>query len=193
MNTEIITIIDRSGSMQPLKSDVDGAFDAFVSDQLKVPSEARLTLVQFDSDVETLFVAKPLVEVPRMNLVPRGMTALLDAIGTTLSVQQQRIQRESWAELVIVVIATDGCENASREYSRPAIVSMVKDAEARGWKFIYLASNQDAFHAARDLGSSAQYSMSHDANALGTRASYSYASETVRSLRSSSDPRRAQA
>jgi hypothetical protein len=185
MNTEIITIVDRSGSMQSLKSDVDGAFDAFVADQRQLPGDARLTLAQFDSEIEIVYVAKPLTDVPAMNLEPRGATALLDAIGTTLNVQGQRIKDEAWAEMVIVVVATDGHENASREFSREAIVGMVKHAEASGWKFVYLASNQDAFKAARDIGSSAQYSMSHAASGRGTRESYSYASETVRRLRSS--------
>lgn len=185
MNTEIITIVDRSGSMHSLKSDVDGAFDAFVADQRQVPSGARLTLVQFDSEIQNVYVAKPLIDIPAMNLQPRGSTALLDAIGTTLNAQGQRIKEEGWADLVIVVIATDGQENASREFSREAIVRMVKHAEASGWKFVYLASNQDAFQAARDIGSTALYSMSHAASGLGTRESYSYASETIRSLRSS--------
>lgn len=184
MNTEIITIVDRSGSMHSLKSDVDGAFDALVADQRQDPSDARLTLVQFDSEIENAYIAKPLRDVPAMNLQPRGATALLDAIGTTLNAHGQRIKEEGWADLVIVVIATDGQENASREFSRDAIVRMVTHAEASGWKFVYLASNQDAFKAARDIGSTAQYSMSHAASGRGTRESYSYASETVRSLRS---------
>ncbi|MBS0452652.1 MAG: VWA domain-containing protein [Proteobacteria bacterium] len=184
MNTEIIAIVDRSGSMHSLKNDVDGAFDAFVEEQRRVPSAARLTLVQFDSEIENVYVAQPLAEVPAMDLRTRGSTALLDAIGTTLHTQGQRIKEEAWAELVIVVIATDGQENASREFNRDAIIKMVQHAEKNDWKFIYLASNQDAFQAARDIGSMAEYSTSHAASGPGTRESYSYASEMVHSLRS---------
>lgn len=184
MKTEIIVITDRSGSMTSIKKDADGGFDTFIAEQRLVPGECRVTQIMFDDKVETQYAAKALADVPPLNLQPRGSTALLDAIGQALNTQGARIKAEAWAELVIVTIITDGGENASREYSRDQIKTMIEHAEMNGWKFVFLAANQDAFAAGGSLGINPLYTKNFAATAAGTQQAYASTSATVRSLRS---------
>lgn len=183
MKTEIIVITDRSGSMASIKKDADGGFDTFIAEQRLVPGECRVTQIMFDDKVETQYAAKALADVPPLNLQPRGSTALLDAIGQALNTQGARIKAEAWAELVIVTIITDGGENASREYSRDQIKTMIEHAEKNGWKFVFLAANQDAFAAGGSLGINPLYTKNFAATAAGTQQAYASTSATVRSLR----------
>jgi Mg-chelatase subunit ChlD len=183
LKTEIIFIADQSGSMAPLKADANGSFDTFIEEQRKVPGEARLTLVKFSDATNRTFEAQDIQQPIRLNLQPSGNTALYDAIGNTLNEQRPRIEAEGWAELVIVAILTDGHENASKEFKLDTIKTMTEMAEKTGWKFIYLMSNQDAFEQAQRMGSTGQFTRTHDATSKGTRESYSYASNVARDLR----------
>lgn len=191
MKTEIIVITDRSGSMATIVNDVIGGYNTFLKDQKAEPGEAKLTYTQFDDIYEVVFAGKTLQEAPDLTaktFVPRGSTALLDAIGRTLNEQGQRIASEKWADLVVVCVITDGGENASREYSREKVKEMTKHAEDNGWKFVFLAANQDAFAAAHSFGSSGKYAGNFTANAAGTQAAYASTGATVRSLRAGIDP-----
>lgn len=191
MKTEIIVITDRSGSMATIVNDVIGGYNTFLKDQKAQPGEAKLTYTQFDDKYEVVFAGKPLQDAPELTsltFVPRGSTALFDAIGRTLNEQGQRIASEKWAELVVVCVITDGGENASREYTREKVKEMTKHAEANGWKFVFLAANQDAFAAAQSFGSSGQYAGNFVANAAGTQAAYAATGATLRSLRAGIDP-----
>lgn len=187
MNTEIIVITDRSGSMTIIREDANGGFAAFIDEQKKVKGEARVTQVMFDDRIETPYEAKPLADVPPLNLEPRGMTALYDAIGQALNTQGKRIHDENWAELVIVVIITDGMENASKEYSCERVAEMIRHAEKNGWKFVFLAANQDAFATGASLNINPQFTQNYAANAVGTRMVYADASATVASLRAGTE------
>jgi hypothetical protein len=187
MKTEIITITDRSWSMWGIASNVIEGYNRFLAEQKAQPGKAKLTYAQFDNEYEVVHAGIPLASAPQLTAAtfePRGGTALLDAIGRTLNEQGERIQREGWAELVVVCVITDGGENASREYSREQIAAMVKHAEAHGWKFIFLAANQDAFASAQAVGSSAKFAGNFSANAAGTAMAYNSTSATVSSLRS---------
>lgn len=125
MRTEIIAILDRSGSMFSICADVKGGFNAFVAEQRTQPGTAKMTLVQFDHLHELVYQAKDIQEVPALNLIPRGGTALHDAIGRTLSEQGSRIEKDGWAELVIVNIITDGEENRSLEFKQADIKTLI--------------------------------------------------------------------
>jgi Mg-chelatase subunit ChlD len=191
MRTEILVITDRSGSMSTIANDVIGGYNKFISDQRKVAGEARVTYTQFDNQYEVVYQDRALADVPLLShetFKPRGGTALLDAIGRTLNDQGRRISHDAWAELVIVVIITDGEENASREFSRTQIQTMIKHAEDHGWSFVYLGANQDAFSVAQHLGintsSARNYIETFDANAAGTQAAYASMSINTVSLRS---------
>lgn len=186
MKTEIIVIADESGSMAPLANDANGSFANFVNEQRDVPGEARLTLTKFSSDPHPPNPSYQAVDIRAacpLDLAPSGMTALFDAIGHTIAVQGKRIEMEKWADLVVVVILTDGEENSSKEYTLEMVKKLTQEKEAAGWKFIYLMSNQDAFAQAQKMGSSGAFSMSHAASAAGTQDSYSYASAQTRNFR----------
>lgn len=185
MKTEILTITDRSGSMASIRNDVIGGYNQFLKDQKAGEGEARITSVQFDNEYNVLYTALPISEAPELTdktFVPRGGTALYDAIGRTLNEQGKRIHDEDWADLVVVCIITDGEENSSHEYTSERIKQMTKHAEENNWKFIFLAANQDAFKAGEAIGM-ARMSMSYDANAAGAAMAYASTSATVNALR----------
>lgn len=187
LNTEILVITDRSGSMGVIASDVIGGYNRFIEDQRKEPGEARVTFAQFNDTYSLLYSGKPLADAPGLThdtYRPMGSTALLDALGRTLNEQGQRIAQEQWADLVIVCVITDGLENASREYSPEKVKQMIAHAEEHGWKFVYLAANQNAMQVAQNIGMNSAISMSYAANAAGTATAYSTLGAVTRSLRS---------
>lgn len=184
--THIIAIIDRSGSMGTIRNDMQGGFDSFVKTQKEAEGMATLTLVQFDNAVETVHENVDIAEVPSFNLEPRGMTALLDAIGTTLDSERARIlamSEEDAPEQVLCVIITDGHENSSREYTRDSVFEMItdlSDSEDLKWEFVFLGANQNAISDGGDLGIRQQSAMTYDASSEGaTRAFDSLSCSTV--------------
>lgn len=156
--TEIAYILDRSGSMQAMQEAAVAAFNQFLLSQLEVPGEARLTLVQFDDRYEVPVAALRLQEVPQLTAavyVPRGSTALLDAIGRTIQdfdVRFQKLPAAHQPAQVIFAIFTDGLENASRECTAKHISDLIHlYRETKGWEFLFLAANQDAIATAAAL------------------------------------------
>lgn len=153
--TEIIAVLDRSGSMSSIINDAIGGFNTFLEEQKAVPGEARMTLVQFDDQYEVVYQAKPIVDVQPLTTAtyhPRGMTALLDAVGKTIQTQKARIDAEGWADNIVLVVTSDGEENASREYTNATVTALVTAAEAAGWGIIYAGANQDALQVAKSFG-----------------------------------------
>lgn len=145
-----------------------------------------MTLALFDNQYDLLYQGRVLAEAEPLTTatyVPRGSTALLDAIGRTLNVQGARIEAEGWAEKVIVTILTDGQENQSKEFTAPVIRELVAAAEAKGWAFVWLAANQDAFATAQFYGSSGAHAQSFAADSVGTTMAYASMSNTTRTLR----------
>lgn len=155
MKTEIICILDRSGSMGSMLTETIEGFNSFIDEQKAVKGKAKVTLVQFDNKYDVIYSGVKLKNVPVLDtntFKPRGMTALLDAIGKTLTEQKERITNEKWADKVIVVILTDGHENASQEFKTDTVKKLTKDAQDEGWSFVYLGANQDAIVAAQQFG-----------------------------------------
>lgn len=184
MNTEILVITDRSGSMRIIEASAVAGFNSFIDEQRGVPGEARVSLVLFDNRYELQYQAVPLPQVPRLTAInPRASTALRDAIGRTMDEQGARISREGWADKVIVVVITDGHENASRHYSQQRIHAMVSHARAHGWEFVFLGANIDAFAIGAEYGFAKEFTYQFAANAAGTQAGYLTASAATRSLR----------
>ena len=117
--TDITMVIDRSGSMQSIRSDAEGGINSFIEQQKQEPGEANVTLVQFDADYEFVHSGVPIRQVPAFKLVPRGSTALLDAVGRAINETGARLAAMDEVQrpgLVVFVIVTDGEENSSREF-----------------------------------------------------------------------------
>jgi len=148
MKTDVVCIIDRSGSMLSIRDDAIGGFNQFLREQRDLGLPIRMTLVFFNDQIDIQAWRVPLHKVKELNresYVPGGWTALLDAIGQTLS----RLEAEGDVGEAIVCILTDGQENSSREYNLEQIKGLI---EASPWQFVYLGANQDAFSVAGSLG-----------------------------------------
>jgi Mg-chelatase subunit ChlD len=185
MKTEIICILDRSGSMASIKNDAIGGFNTYLAEQQKEEGEATMTLVLFNHSHEVVFKNKPIREVEPLNsstFVPSGTTALLDAIGTTLN---ESI--EETADKHLVVILTDGEENASKEYTGEAVKKITESLRESGkWEFIYLGANQDAFSVASSMGISTSNSLNFAANSEDLQLSYMKINSATKMYRSAS-------
>lgn len=166
--TDVTMVVDRSGSMEQIRTDAQGGINAFVAEQAKLPGECRFTLVQFDTEYEVLHRGILASEWPSYELVPRGSTALLDAIGRAITDTGARLAAMPESErpgLVICVISTDGMENASKEYSRQKIREMIEHQQSvYKWQFTFLAANQEAFSEAMTLGFSCDEAVQYDAS-----------------------------
>ena len=156
--TELVFILDRSGSMFGLEKDTIGGFNSMIQKQKEEEGEAVVTTVLFDDRYELIHDRFPLSavgEMTRKEYFVRGSTALLDAVGKTIvKIQnvQEHLPEEARAEKVITVIITDGLENSSREYSREQISQMITRQRANGWEFLFLGANMDAVAEAKSLG-----------------------------------------
>lgn len=182
MKTHIIAVIDCSGSMGTIAHEASSGFNEFVRQQIALPGEAALTLVEFDNTVQVQYRMRPLNQVPRYELRPRGMTALLDAIGEAINIGQSRDSLEQYDQ-VVVCILTDGAENASKRFNKSQIGALITERQVAGWSFVFLAANQDAFATARSYGISEQYVANFAANAAGTQAAYASMTASVAQVR----------
>ncbi len=188
--TEIAYILDRSGSMEPMQEPAVAAFNAFVKAQLDVPGNARLTLIQFDDAYEVPIAARPVQDVPELTAatyIPRGMTALLDAIGRTVKDVDRRLSALPDTEKpgkVILAIFTDGHENASREYTAKHISDLIRlYRDEKGWEFLFLAANQDAIASAGAMSMSAESSGDVSFNEKGIKSTGTAMARKVRAMR----------
>jgi uncharacterized protein YegL len=154
--TDITMVLDRSGSMQSIKDDTIGGFDAFISEQRRVPGRCTVSMVQFDNVYEEVYTGRDLADVPSLTLVPRGSTAMLDAIGRAVNATGARLAampEDARPGTVIVGIMTDGLENASREFTYAMVKAMIEQQEhVYGWTFMYMGANQDAIEVGASLG-----------------------------------------
>ena len=163
--THLCFLLDRSGSMESIKTDTEGGYAAFVGEQHATDGECLVTLAQFDDVYEVVFADRPVVEVAALALQPRGRTALLDAMGRLITETGTRLAalpEDERPGTVIVAIMTDGHENASQEWTRPAIRALVEQqSTAYGWEFLYLGADQDAVEVGRGLGVKAESSITY--------------------------------
>ena len=191
--TSIVLLLDRSGSMQTIRNDVIGGVNSFVEKQAHLPGTADLTLIQFDDKYEVNFINKPLKNVLKLNedaFVPRGMTALLDAIGRGINDLGHKLAKQpenKRPERVIFVIFSDGQENTSFEFTYEKISEMIKHQRDKyNWQFIYLGANLDAVKEASRFGILKNNAMTYSASTIGTQSAYSAVSDLVGSMRCSS-------
>jgi hypothetical protein len=177
--TDITIVLDRSGSMSSAVDDTLGGFNTFLDAQKKLPGSANLTLIQFDHEYQPVHRAVPVGSVPpltRETFVPRGNTALLDAMGRAIVEAGSRLDAIPEGDRpgkVIFVVLTDGYENSSCEYDRPKVNAMIShQRETYAWEFVFLGANQDAIAAASSIGIPSSNAMTYANNQAGNRAAY---------------------
>lgn len=188
--TELVFILDRSGSMEGLESDTIGGYNSMLEKQKKEIGEAVVTTVLFDDKYELLhdrININGISPVTRKEYFVRGSTALLDAVGKTIDKignAQKHTSEELRAEKVIFVITTDGMENASHEYNYNKIKYMIeRQKEKYKWEFIFLGANIDAISTAAKFGIDADRAANYHADGEGTRLNYEAVSCFVSEIR----------
>jgi Mg-chelatase subunit ChlD len=152
--TSRIFILDRSGSMESCRADTIGGYNAFIDSQKQFGG--TMTLILFDHEYSEVYVNKPIADVEPLTsetFVPRGSTALLDAIGQTM---------KKFTEPATCIILTDGQENSSHVYTRAHVKDLIEHATSKGWTFTYLGANQDAFEVGASMGIQAGNTMNFD-------------------------------
>ena len=190
--TELVFILDRSGSMAGLEADTIGGFNAMIEKQKKEPGEAFVSTVLFDNVSEVIHDRVDIQKIEPMtdrDYYVRGCTALLDAIGGAIhhiGNIHKYAREEDRPEKTLFVITTDGMENASREYTYPRLKAMIeRQKEQYGWEFIFLGANIDAAKEAARFGIDADRAANYHADRQGTAVIYEAVSEAVCSVRAS--------
>ncbi len=188
--TELVCILDRSGSMSGLESDTIGGFNALIEKQRRESGVCYVSTVLFNPHCDVLYDRVPIDKVTRMteeDYVPGGCTALLDALGGAIH-HVENIHKYARAEDVpehtIFVITTDGMENASTRYGSARVKRMIERARSKhGWEFIFLAANIDAVETAEHIGISRSRAANYRADAEGTNLMFSTVAKAVSAVR----------
>jgi uncharacterized protein YegL len=190
--TEIVFILDRSGSMSGLEGDTIGGFNSMIEKQRRQEGEAYISTVLFDNHSDVIHDRVPLDKVPRLTekeYFVRGCTALLDAVGSAvhhIGNVHKYAREEDVPEKTIFVITTDGMENASREYTYERVRKMIEhEKDKYGWEFIFLGANIDATREAARFGITEDRAANYHADHKGTAVIYEAVCDAVCSVRAS--------
>ncbi|MGZ0654512.1 vWA domain-containing protein [Coraliomargarita sp. W4R53] len=193
--THIAFILDRSGSMSSIAKEAIGSFNAFIEAQIKEPGTAKLSLILFDHEYSPLITSASLDDIPPLTeetYIPRGMTALLDAMGRTiddLGKELAALPEEERPGQVIVVTLTDGYENSSHDYTHTKVAEMIKhQREAYNWEFIFLGADVESVEYAKTLNVDSQYSQQFDRTNQGVQEAISYSSQHISKRRRRQSP-----
>ncbi len=187
--TEIVFILDRSGSMSGLEKDTVGGFNSLIKKQRGIEGECLVSTVLFDDRCEVLHDRVKLEDVPEMterDYYVRGSTALIDAIGGAvhhIANVHRYIREEDVPEHTMFVITTDGMENASCKYSADKVRAMIEKQKECGWEFLFIGANIDSVRTAASFGISRDRAADYKADAQGTEALYETVSDTVCAMR----------
>ena len=187
---EIISILDRSGSMAGLEKDTVGGYNSFIAAQAKLPGDLKVTTILFDDKYELLYSGVKANEamLNESNYTTRGSTALLDAVGKTIldiGARLANTKEEDRAEKIIFVITTDGQENASKEFNHVKIKEMIThQREVYKWEFIFFGANIETEVVAQDLGINLDNAHSYVADEEGVKNMMLYANDIVTDMRS---------
>ena len=192
--TELVFIIDRSGSMAGLESDTVGGFNSMLEKQKKEEGDCYVSTVLFDNVSEVLHDRVRLCDVPRMtdrDYTPRGCTALIDAIGSAIHHIEnihKYAREEDVPEHTVFVITTDGQENASRRYTAEGVKRMIEEKKEKcGWEFLFIGANIDAVETAARYGISRERAVNYNADREGTHILYESVAKAVSSVRASAE------
>lgn len=196
--TEIVFILDRSGSMAGLEKDTIGGFNAMMEKQKKEPGEALVSTVLFDNNTQVIHDRVPLERMEPLTekeYFVRGSTALLDAVGGAIhhiGNVHKYAREEDRPEKTLFVITTDGMENASRLYSYDRVRAMIRrQQEKYGWEFLFLGANIDAAEEAGRFGIRPECAADYRADSQGTEVIYASICEAVHQVRGSAAPLKA--
>ena len=187
--TELVFIMDRSGSMSGLEKDCVGGFNSMIRKQKKEDGECLVSTVLFNNFDTILHDRVSLKDIKLMkedDYVPSGCTALIDALGNSIkhiSDIHHYIRNEDVPEHTIFVITTDGLENASKKYSSDEVKKMVESKKEEGWEFIFLAANIDAVETAKKYGIEEDRAVNYISDEMGTRKNYNALNKAIRSFR----------
>ena len=188
--TELVFILDRSGSMSGLERDTVGGFNSMIEKQKKEAGEAVVSTVLFDNESVVIHDRLPLSKVPHMTeeeYFTRGCTALLDALGGAIhhiGNVQKYARKEDVPEKTMFIITTDGYENASRRYDYHKVRKMIeRQKEKYGWEFLFLGANIDAAAEAKRFGISADRAVNYKCDEEGTALNYEVIGDAVRAVR----------
>lgn len=188
--TELVFILDRSGSMSGLEKDTIGGFNSMLERQKQNEGQVLVSTVLFDNESTVLHDRVPLSEIREMtekDYFVGGCTALLDAVGGAIhhiGNVHKYARKEDVPEHTLFVITTDGMENASHKYSADKVRSMItRQKEKYGWEFLYLGANMDAVEAAGNIGIGADRAVRYNCDDIGTNLNYRVLSEAVMTVR----------
>jgi len=187
---QIICILDRSGSMAKLADDTIGGYNSFIEQQRSKPGAAQVTTVIFDDRYEKIVDGVNLSDVPELTSAQyyaRGTTALLDAVGMTITDVAGKMEREGICPAkrrVLIMIMTDGYENASREYRKADVKALIESTtNDYKWNYVFLGANIDSASEAGSIGISARHASNYKADASGVRESFSRMNEAADDVR----------
>ena len=190
--TEIVFILDRSGSMAGLEKDTIGGFNSMINRQKTAPGEAVISTVLFDSETQVIHDRVNLKNIAPMtekDYFVRGCTALLDAIGGAIhhiGNVHKYAREEDRPEKTMFIITTDGMENASRKYSSDRVKQMIERQKSKyGWEFLFLGANIDAVETAGHFGIQADRAVNYHSDKQGTALNYEVLSDAITSVRAS--------
>ncbi len=190
--TELVFILDRSGSMSGLEADTIGGFNSLIGKQKKEPGECCVSTILFDNVSQVLHDRVPLEKIQPMtdrDYTVRGCTALLDAIGGAIhhiGNVHKYARDEDVPEHTLFVITTDGMENASRRYTADKVRQMIEHEKTKyGWEFLFLGANIDAVSTARHFGIDETRAVNYHCDSAGTQLNYEVLSDAVRDVRAS--------
>lgn len=191
MNTHITFVLDSSGSMSTIEDDIIGGFNSFLYDQRNEDGTATVTLFDFNTNVDLVYQGEPIDQAPKLTretYVPCGRTALHDAISMAIrrtGEWMSALEPSNRPDNVIVVVLTDGKENASETPQERVREQVAHHREERDWEFLFIGANQDAALTASSMGMDPDRSLSMDHSSEGARAAYDSTSEQIRQARRS--------
>lgn len=193
--TELVFILDRSGSMSGPEKDTIGGFNSMLEKQRKEPGDAVVSTVLFDNETEVIHDRVVIADVPNLTdkeYFVRGCTALLDAVGGAIQHignVHKYARKEDVPEKTLFIITTDGMENASHHYTYDKVRNMIERQKERyGWEFLFLGANIDAAAEAKRFGIDESMAANYHCDEVGTVLNYEVISEAITSVRTSAAP-----
>lgn len=187
--TELVIVLDQSGSMSSIRLDTIGGFNTLLSEQKKLGKDIKVSLVLFNALDELVHDGVAISDIPDFSedtYIPSGSTALLDAVGKTIDTINARIEstpKKKQPKKVIMAIITDGQENSSHKFSKADIKEKIEAQKGKGWEFVFLGANQDAFAEGGGLGVARASSCTFAADSKGIKSAYLALSAHTQSYR----------